>query len=160
MQTLEVFQAGKGVNCVKLNFNFSELQTQTNSNESRINDVENTALKKDGSNLTASIVADFQKQTPIVLSRSGNISLADNSSNFLTLTGNNSNKIVLPTITSDNYSHTINLTVQGSNYSLDITTATSGHHLYNDLSIDPTKTYNVLFIYNKIDHYWYYSITQ
>lgn len=160
MEELWQFRAGDGINCIKLNENFAEIQTQSNSNENRINNIETNALKKDGSNLTDTIVADFQKQTPNIISGSGDISLTDNSSNFLTLTANNSNKIVLPLISSDQYSHTINLTVEGSNYSLDITTATSGHHLYNDLTIDPTQTYNVLFIYNKIDGYWYYSITQ
>jgi hypothetical protein len=74
------------------------------------------------------------------------------------LTGNG--VIALPTITADQYSHTITLVVEGSNYSLDISTATGGKHLYNDLSIDPTQTYNVLFVYNKIDNSWYYSVTQ
>lgn len=155
------FSAGDGINQVKLNENFAELQQKSNTNERNIDNLANNALLLDGSNLTSSIVEDFQKQTPNVISADGNIVLADNSSNFLTLTSNNSNTIVLPTISPDEYSHTINLTVQGGSYSLDINTATGGHHLYNgQYSIDPAQTYNVLFIYNKIDGFWYYSITQ
>lgn len=152
------FQAGNGINCVKLNKNFADLQSTTNNNENSINTIANTALKKDGSNLTASIIADFQKQTPNILSGSGTISLTDNSANFLTLTGNG--VIALPPITPDQYSHTITLVVDGSNYSLDISTATGDKHLLNNIYVDPTQTYNVLFIYNKIDNSWYYSITQ
>lgn len=158
---MNIFQAGKGINAVKINDNFSQLQTQSNNNETAINNIASTALLKDGSNLTQSIIDNFQQQTPNVLSGSGTIALPDNSANFLTLTGNNNNVIQLPTIASgDPYSHTINLVVAGSSYSLDIQTATGGKHLYNDLSIDPTQTYNVLFVYNKLDNSWYYSITQ
>lgn len=162
LSDLWVFQQGKGINQEKLNENFSELQQKSNTNEKKINDIGNTALLADGSNLTTEIVEDFQKQTPVIINGEGDIVLADNSSIFLTLTGNNNNKIVLPTISPDQFSHTINLTVDGSAYSLDISTATANHHLYNSISypIDPTKTYNVLFIYNKIDGYWYYNITQ
>lgn len=155
------FSAGDGINQVKLNENFAELQQKSNTNERNIDNLANNALLLDGSNLTSSIVEDFQKQTPNIISGVGDIVLTDNSSNFLTLTGNNTNKVVLPTITPDAYSHTINLTVQGGSYSLDINTATGGHHLYNgQYSIDSAQTYNVLFIYNKIDGFWYYSITQ
>lgn len=158
---MNIFQAGKGINAVKINDNFSQLQTRSNNNETAINNMAKAALWKDGSNLTQSIIDDFQQQTPNVLSGSGTIALTDNSANFLTLTGNNKNVIQLPTIGSgDPYSHTINLVVAGSSYSLDIKTATGGKHLYNDLSIDPTQTYNVLFVYNKLDKSWYYSITQ
>lgn len=160
MSNLWTFVAGKGINCNKLNENFAELQTESNTNELAINNIESTALKKDGTNITASIVADFQKQVPNILSGSGDITLTDNSMNYLTLTGNNTNKIVLPVIGADQYSHTIGLIVEGSAYSLDISTATGGKHLYNDLNVDPAQTYSVLFIYNKIDNHWYYSITQ
>lgn len=156
--TMNVFQAGQGINCNKLNANFSDLQSQTNTNESNINTIASTALKKDGSNLTASIIADFQKQVPNIITGDNTITLTDNSANFLTLTGNGT--IDLPPITADQYSHTITLVVEGSNYSLDISTATGGKHLYNDLTIDSTQTYNVLFVYNKIDNSWYYSVTQ
>lgn len=157
MGSLWQFTAGEGINCNKINQNFADMQNKSNSNENRINTIETTALKKDGSNLTASIVADFQKQTPNVISGNGNISLTDNSSNFLTLTGNNSNKIILPAVSPDQYSHTINLVVQGSAYALNLGTS---YHLYNNLSINTGQTYNVLYIYNKIDGHWYYSITQ
>jgi hypothetical protein len=156
------FSAGKGINQEKLNENFAELQQKSNTNERNINNLANTALLLDGSNLTSSIVEDFQKQTPNIISGDGDIVLTDNSSNFLTLTGNNNNKIILPTISPDEYSHTINLTVQGSAYSLDINTATGGHHLYNSITypINALRTFNVLYIYNKIDGFWYYSVTQ
>lgn len=155
---MNIFQAGKGINAVKINDNFSQLQTQSNNNETAINNIASTALLKDGSNLTQSIIDDFQQQTPNILSGSGPIALTDNSANFLTLTGNG--QISLPTISSDIYSHTIILVVEGSNYSLDIATATNDKHLLNDIYIDPTQTYNVLFVYNKLDNSWYYSITQ
>lgn len=152
---LNIFQAGKGINATKINDNFSQLQTQSNSNETAINTIANTALLKDGSNLTQSIIDRFQQQTPNVLSSSGSISLTDNTANFLTLTGNGT--IVLPTISPDQYSHTIILVVGGNSYSLNLGTS---YHLYNNLAIDTTKTYNVLYIYNKLDNRWYYSLTQ
>lgn len=154
-QTLYVFSAGKGINQVKLNYNFAELQQETNTNETDINNIANTALLKDGSNLTQTIINEFQQQTPNVISNSGTISLTDNTANFLTLTGNGT--ISLPTPASDQYSHTISLIVQGSNYTLDLGTV---YHLYNDLTVDTTATYSVLYIYNKIDGNWYYSLTQ
>ena len=157
---LNIFEAGKGINATKINDNFSQVQNQSNTNETAINNIASTALLKDGSNLTQSAINTFQQQTPNILSRSGAISLADNTANFLTLTGNNTNRIVLPAVASDQYSHTISLVVAGGPYSLDISTATGGRHLYNDLSVDSTKTYNVLFLYNKIENAWYYSLTQ
>lgn len=157
--TLNVFQAGKGINATKLNANFSEVQQQANTNESNINTIANTALKKDGTNLTQTIVDVFQQQTPVILSGNGNISLTDNKVHFLTLTGNNDNKVVLPTPASDSYSHTIVLIVQGSNYSLNISNGTAGH-LYNDTSVSTTSPYSVMYIWNKINDRWYYSLTQ
>lgn len=158
-QDLWVFSAGKGINQTKINYNFAQLQQQTNNNELAINDIDNTALKKDGTNLTQQIIDDFQKQTPIVLSKNGNINLTDNRVHFLTLTGNNSNKVILPTPASDGYSHTIVLIVKGGNYSLNIANGTNGH-LYNDTNVNTTSTYSVMYIYNKIDNKWYYSLTQ
>lgn len=155
MQAMYVFEAGKGINAVKINANFAELQSQTNTNETDISNLANTALLKDGSNITPSLVATFQQQTPNILSRSGTISLADNTANFLTLTGNGT--ISLPTVPNDQYSHTISLVVAGSSRSLGLGTT---YHLYNNLDIDTTKTYNVLYIYNKLDNHWYYSLTQ
>ena len=157
---ISTFQAGKGINATKLNSNFSEIQQKANTNESNINQIANTALLKDGSNITQSVVDQFQQQTPIILSnRSGSISLTDNKVHFLTLSANNNNKIVLPTPASDNYSHTIVLIVQGSIYSLNISNGTAGH-LYNDTNVNTTSPYNVMYIWNKINNSWYYSLTQ
>ena len=125
------------------------------TNETSINNIASTALLKDGSNLTQTIIDEFQQQTPNIISQSGSISLTDNSANFLTLTG--SGTIVLPAVASDSYSHTINLIVQGSSYSLNLGTA---YHLYQPTTIDTTNPYNVLYIFNKIDQNWYYYITQ
>lgn len=155
MENLWVFSAGKGVNCNKINENFADVQNQSNTNETAINNIASTALLKDGSNLTQSAINTFQQQTPNILSTSGAISLADNTANFLTLTGNGT--ISLPAVASDQYSHTISLVVAGGAYSLGLGTT---YHLYNNLAIDTTKTYNVLYIYNKLDNHWYYSLTQ
>lgn len=149
------FEAGKGVNCVKLNENFEELQSITNSNESELNTISATALLKDGSNLTQSIIEQFKRQPTNVLSTSGTISLTDNTVNFLTLTGNAT--ISLPIIPSDGYSHTIAVIVEGSSYSLSLGAT---KHLYNNVYVDTTKTYNIMYIYNKIENEWYYSLTQ
>ena len=152
---LNIFEAGKGINAVKINDNFSQVQNQSNTNETAINNIASTALLKDGSNLTQSAINTFQQQTPRILRRSGTISLLDNTANFLTLTGNGT--ISLPAVASDQYSHTISLVVAGSSYSLSLGTT---YHLYNNLDIDTTQTYNVLYIYNKLDNHWYYSLTQ
>lgn len=152
---LNIFEAGKGINAVKINDNFSQVQNQSNTNETAINNIASTALLKDGSNLTQSAINTFQQQTPNILSRSGTISLTDNTANFLTLTGNGT--ISLPAVASDQYSHTISLVVASGSYSLGLGTT---YHLYNNLDIDTTKTYNVLYIYNKLDNHWYYSLTQ
>lgn len=152
---MQLFSAGDGVNCIKLNTNFDELKTQVNTNETSINDIESTALLADGSNLSQSVIDQFQQQVPNVLSASGTIALTDNTANFLTLTGDGT--IDLPTITPDQYSHTITLVVEGGSYILDLGAT---KHLLNSIIIDTTKTYNVLYIYNKIDEEWYYSLTQ
>lgn len=152
---LHYFSPGKGINQVKINYDFSTLQQQANSNESAINTISATALKKDGSNLTQTIIDEFQQQTPNVITSSGAISLTDNTANFLTLTGDGS--ITLPTVASDSYSHTITLVVEGGEYSLSLGTA---YHLYSPVTIDTTETYNVMYIYNKIDGNWYYYLTQ
>ena len=157
--TLNIFQAGKGINATKVNANFSEVQQQANDNETNITNIANTALLKDGSNITQTMVDEFQQQTPVILSGDGDINLTDNKVHFLTLTGNNTNQVVLPTPANDQYSHTIVLIVQGSNYSLDIAHGTTAH-LYNDINVDTTNTYSVMYVYNKIDNSWYYSFTQ
>ena len=152
---LNIFEAGKGINAEKINDNFSQVQSQSNTNETAINNIASTALLKDGSNLTQSAINTFQQQTPRILRRSGTISLLDNTANFLTLTGNGT--ISLPAVASDQYSHTISLVVAGGSYSLGLGTT---YHLYNNLDIDTTQTYNVLYVYNKLDNHWYYSLTQ
>lgn len=152
---MELFSAGKGVNCVKLNTNFDQVMSVTNDNEDQINEIATNALQNDGSNLTQTIIDEFQQQTPNILSTSGTIALTDNSANFLTLTGNGT--ISLPNVPADQYSHTINLVVAGGAYSLYLGAT---KHLYNPLAIDTTQTYNVLYIYNKIENSWYYSLTQ
>ena len=68
MQAMYVFEAGKGINAVKINANFSELQTQTSTNETDIGNLASTALLKDGRNITPSLVATFQQQTPNIIS--------------------------------------------------------------------------------------------
>ena len=157
-QSLWKFSPGDGINMVKLNYNFGAIQQQANTNETNINTIANTALLKDGSNLTPDIIAEFQSEVPNILSGSGTITLTDNTTNFLTLTGDA--VIALPAIAADDYSHTIEVIVEGSQYSLDISTATGGRHLYNDSEVDSEYTYSVLFIYNKIENAWYYSLTQ
>ena len=109
-QGIWVFSPGKGIYMVKLNHNFATLQQESNTNETNITNIANTALLKDGSNLTPDIIVDFQSQVPNILSASGTITLTDNTANFLTLTGNG--VIALPTILPDNYSHTIVLFLQ------------------------------------------------
>lgn len=155
MQAMYVFEAGKGINAVKINANFSELQNQTNTNETDIGNLASTALLKDGSNITPSLVATFQQQTPNIITGDGTIALTDNSANFLTLTGNGT--ISLPNVPADQYSHTIMLTVEGGQYSLALGAT---KHLYNPITIDTTQTYNVMYVYNKIGNEWYYSLTQ
>lgn len=156
--TLNIFQAGKGINATKVNANFAEVQQETNSNESAITNIANNALWNDGTNLTQAIVDDFQKQNPIVLTTtSGSISLTDNRVHYLSPTGNGT--IVLPIPAVDQYSHTIVLIVEPSNYSLDVGSGTAGT-ISSQFNIDTTLPYNVLYVFNKIDQHWYYSISQ
>ena len=156
--TLHYFSPGKGINAIKLNENFAALADNLNTNENEINNIADTALLKDGSNLTQTIINEFQAQEPNILSGNGTIVLTDNTANFLTLTGNAT--ISLPTIAQDAYSHTIVLTVEGGSYTLDVATATNNKHLYTDVELDPTETYCVLFLYNKIENAWYYCLNQ
>lgn len=153
------FSVGKGINQTKLNANFANTQQEVNTNETNINNIANTALLKDGSNITQTMIDAFQQQTPIILSGDGNINLTDNKVHFLTLTGNNTNQVVLPTPASDGYSHTIILIVDGSNYSLNVANGTTGP-LMTPVLFDSTNTYTVMYVYNKIDNGWYYAITQ
>lgn len=151
------FVAGKGINCVKINSNFSDLQSISNTNETQINAVANTALLKDGSNLTSTIIDAFNTVTPIVLTnQSGTVALQDNTPYYISLSG--STTISLPVVASDSVSHTISVVVQGSSYSLDL--GTNGKSLGSLMAIDPTKPYQILYIYNKIDNSWYSCLGQ
>lgn len=151
---LWVFEAGKGINYVKLNFNFSFLREKSNTNESALQAISDSALRKDGSNLTPEIINKFKQTTPVVLSAQGNISLQDDKDYYLTLTGNG--KIVLPAVPADQLSHTITLVVAGGTFSLDLGTTNS----LLQADINPKQDYQVMFIYNKIDNKWYYSLGQ
>lgn len=153
-----IFEAGKGINAISINANFKYIQDSANSNESKLTDIDSRALRKDGTNIEQDIVNKFQQEEPILLeNKVGDISLTDNKVHFLTLSGNA--KVVLPTVLTDQFSHTIVLIVDGSNYTLNASNGTAGH-LYNNLSVDPTKPYSVKYIYNKINKKWYYSLTQ
>lgn len=150
--TLYDFYAGDGINVTKVNYNFSQLQTLSNSNESQINTIAATALHKNGDNLEQSAIDTFKKDQVTVLSTSGSVTLDDNKDYFLTPTGNVT--IVLPTIASDQFSHTITLIVAGSEYSVDLGTT----YTMSSGTVDTEYTYSVLYIYNKLDNHWYYLI--
>lgn len=150
------FEAGKGVNVKKLNANFAESKNTANANESKLLELYNKSLRKDGSNLSQDVVDKFKQDEPIVLeSRQGDIVLTDNKTHFLSLSGNG--KIVLPTVPTDQFSHTITLIVEGSNYSLELGTTKP---ILTRENIDVSKTYNLLYIYHKVNRAWYYYITQ
>lgn len=160
-QELIIFKSRDGINCNSLNDNFAKIQKHANDNESKLNTIESTALKKDGSNIQQDAIDKFQLTTANILSWAASITLLDNSTNFLNPTGNTT--IVLPNVQSDNFSHTIILIVQGSPYSLTSQTVNGAKvtkHLYNGLNIDTTQTYSLMYIYNKLDNSWYYSLTQ
>ena len=152
----QIFVAGKGINCIKLNENLAALQSLSNANESAINDIEANALLKDGSNVTQTMVDAFNTVTPVVLTnQSGTIALQDNTPYYISLSGDAT--ISLPAVPSDSISHTITMVVEGSAYSLDLgTTKTLG----SLLAIEPNQAYQVMYIYNKIDNQWYYSLGQ
>ena len=153
----DVFVAGKGINCIKLNTNFASLQSLSNSNETSINNIESTALLKNGSNLTQSLVDAFNTVTPTVLTnQSGTVALQDNKQYYISLAG--ATTISLPAVASDSISHTISVVVEGSNYSLDLGTA--GKSLGSLLAVDSTRAYQILYIYNKIDNSWYSCLGQ
>lgn len=149
------FQAGKGINVTKLNSNFNEVVQKANTNEEKLVDIANKSLLKDGSNLTQTIVEDFNRHEPIYLSGSGTKTLTDNRTHYLTLTGNAT--ISLPTPANDMMSHTIVLLVQGSNYTLYLGTE---KHLNSPGELKTTKPYQVLYVYNKLDKSWYYCLGQ
>lgn len=153
---MHTFEAGKGINAIKINENFTEVVDLANANETALLQLSQTVLLKDGSNLSQDVIDKFKQDEPIVLeNRQGDIALTDNKTHFLSLSG--AGKIVLPTVLTDQFSHTITLIVDGSSYSLVLGTE---KHLYNPLNIDTTKYYSVVYIYNKIDKSWYFSLTQ
>ena len=149
------FVAGKGINVNKLNPNFEEVKDDANDNETALTAISNTALLKDGSNITQDLKDEFLSETDTIITSSGNISLVDDTSNFLTLTGNGT--IVLPVITADQFSHTIRLVVGGSAYSLNLGTT---YHLLTNPDVDTASPYYVMYIFNKLDNRWYFSISQ
>ena len=153
---MHTFEAGKGINAVKINENFTEVIDLANANETALLQLSQTALLKDGSNLSQDVVDKFKQDEPIVLeSRQGDIALTDNKTHFLSLSGNG--KIVLPSVVDDQFSHTITLIVEGSNYSLELGTTKP---ILTRENIDVSKTYNLLYIYHKVNRAWYYYITQ
>lgn len=151
------FQAGKGINATKINSNFNEVKQQANTNEGNINTLSSTALLKDGSNMTTAMVEGFYKQPITSLTGAGTtLNLSDNSSYYIKLTANG-NTINLPVVANDGYSHTITAIVEANGYSLNLGTT---YHLLNDLNVSISGTYYVMWIYNKLNNKWYYSITQ
>lgn len=152
---MHTFEAGKGINALKINENFVEVQDVANANESALLRLSNEALLKDGTNLTQDVITKFNQNTPDIKTTGGVIALADNTTTFLTLTDNSS--IQLPTVSADQYSHTIVLIVAGGLYSLSLGTS---FHLLNNEEIDTTLPYSVLYVYNKLDNKWYYNLTQ
>lgn len=153
---MHTFEAGKGINAVKINENFTEVVDLANSNETALLQLSQTALLKDGSNLSQDAVNKFKQDEPIVLeNRQGNIALTDNKTHFLSLSG--SGKIVLPGIADDQFSHTITLVVDGSSYSLDLG---STNVILTKGDVDVSKPYSVLYIYHKVHRAWYYYISQ
>jgi hypothetical protein len=155
---MHTFEAGKGINALKINENFTEVMDLANANETALLGIEQTALRKDGTNLTQEIVDDFKKDEPIVLNNAGDILLTDNRSHFLTLTGNGA--IVLPTVLTDQFSHTITLVVQPTEFSLTLDKSQSAGILGTNTEIIETDPFSVLYVYNKIDKKWYYYISQ
>lgn len=155
--TMNVFQAGKGINATKINDNFSQLQNKSNSNENSINNIYSNAIFKDGTNLSQTIVNEFQKQTPVVLeNQSGIISLNDNTVYFISLSSDTT--ISLPPISDDAYSHTIVVYVQG--HSGKVLTLGTNKSFFSYLSASTSLPYSIMYIYNKIDKNWYYMLTQ
>ena len=155
MGEMIIFNAGDGINVNSLNTNFDNCKNDANTNEIALNQIAATALKIDGSNLTQNIINAFNQSSPNIITTGGNIPLTDNSVNFLTLTANGT--IQLPAVPSDSFSHTIILMVKGGTYSLNLGTT---KYILNYLNINIANMYSVMFIYNKLDNSWYYSLTQ
>lgn len=150
------FEAGKGINCTKLNANFTEVQGDANANEIALQTLDSTALRKDGSNLTSQIITAFNQTTPVILqNQSGTISVADNTTYFITLSNNAT--ISLPSIAADQKSHTIICIIHPNSKSLSFGTT---KHLSSPSVFDNSNPYQVMYIYNKIDNNWYYCLGQ
>jgi len=156
---MHTFEAGKGINAVKINENFTEVIDLANANEAALLQLSQTALLKDGSNLSQDVVDKFKQDEPIVLeNRQGDIALTDNKTHFLSLSGNG--KIILPNIADDQFSHTITLIVDGGSYTLDASNGGSLPHILTKSNVDVSKPYNVLYVYHKVHKTWYYYISQ
>lgn len=156
---MHTFEAGKGINAVKINENFTEVMDLANANETALLQLSQTALLKDGSNLSQDVVDEFKQDEPIVLeNRQGDIALTDNKTHFLSLSG--AGKIILPTVPTDQFSHTITLIVDGSSYTLDASNGGTLPQILTKGDVDVSKPYNVLYIYHKVHRAWYYYISQ
>ena len=158
---MNVFNAGEGIPAPDLNDNFDMLRTQSNTNESRITNIENTALRIDGSNVDDATVAAFNRNEVVTLATSGASLLTDNAEHFLAPTGNCD--LTVPVISQgDLYSHTINIAIQGSNYGVTLYEGGTAitRHLLNGENVDTTLPYNILLMYNHLDGHWYYYISQ
>lgn len=158
---MNVFNAGEGIPAPELNANFDNLKTESNSNEARILNIENTALRIDGSNVSDATVEAFNRNTIVTLGTSGVMSLTDNAEHFLAPTGDC--YLDTPIIAvGDSYSHTINIAVQGSNYGVTLREGGQAitRHLLNGENVDTTLPYNLLLMYNHLDGHWYYYISQ
>lgn len=156
---MHTFEAGKGINALKINENFTEVMDLANSNETALSQLSQTALLKDGSNLSQDVVDKFKQDEPVVLeNRLGDIALTDNKTHFLSLSGNG--KIILPNIADDQFSHTITLIVDGGSYTLDASNGGSLPQILTKSNVDVSKPYNILYIYHKVHKTWYYYISQ
>lgn len=158
---MNVFNAGEGIPAPELNANFDNLKTESNSNEARITDIENTALRIDGSNVTDATVEAFNRSITVTLPTSGTATLTDNAEHFLAPTADC--YLDTPVIAQgDLYSHTINIAVQGSNYGVTLREGGQAitRHLLNGENVDTTLPYNLLLMFNHLDGHWYYYISQ
>lgn len=156
---MHIFEAGKGINALNINKNFTDVMDLANANEVALLRIEQTALRKDGRNLTQDVVTQFQQDEPVILeNQKEDIALTDNKTHFLSLSGNG--KIILPNISDDQFSHTITLIVNGSSYTLDASNGGTLPQILTKGDVDVSRPYNVLYIYHKVHRAWYYYISQ
>lgn len=152
---MNTFHAGDGINVNKLNENFEELKNQANSNETNLTNISNTALLKDGSNMSADLVTKLNGVNSIILENvSGDLNLLDTSAYDITLSGPAT--IVLPTVLPDNFSHTITVVINQNGFSLDVGTTHNIVEPNQDININ--APYSILYVFNKIDNLWYAAI--